>query len=466
MSTLPLISSSVSGPGGQSSSWRYDAGDKQPLVIRSEPDVDGKRTTEVLNPGTVFSVSEEKVGEDGVLYLKLADGRGWVFDRKPGVGSMCERQVSEVSYWRYDAGDGQLLVLRQAPELDAPRTKKGIKPGEVFQVAREQEGADGVIFLKLANGSGWAFDRKPGVGTMCERHMDKEAFATPSPLWRYVAKDGKPIFVRKSPDMKAPRSEETLEVGDLFCVSEEQRGADGVLYLHLADGSGWLFDTKPGVGTMCQRHEAPVTLHIYDVPSNPTALKLNGLLRALGTGAFHAGVEVFGVEWSFGANHEGDGGTGVFTAPPKGCEGHTYRESLFMGHTALTEDEARAMIGRLSKVWLAKDYDILRKNCCHFSDILCQKLQVGSIPSWVRNLSGAARALDDGRRSFQDAVVNPALAKGKIVRGAKPSDDTRFGDFSLGVMTAVAEQANGLIEGSKAMKDAKGKIMKNLDCSA
>mmetsp|Transcript_13634 Transcript_13634/g.48130 ORF Transcript_13634/g.48130 Transcript_13634/m.48130 type:complete len:501 (-) Transcript_13634:263-1765(-) len=451
MMPLSSIASSVA-VSGKESVWRYDAGDEEPLVIRAEPAVDGKRTESALMPGTIFSVREEKVEEDGILYLSLADGRGWVFDRKPGVGTMCERHGEhEANFWRYDAGDGQPLILRKAPRLDGERTDRALKPGEVFAVAREQEGPEGVTFLRLADGRGWAFDRKPGFGAMCERHGVSEVDKVPSPYWRYVAKDNMPIFVRKAPDIDAPRTQEHLQPGELFFVSEEQRGADGVLYLKLADGSGWLFDTKPGVGAMCKRHEAPVILHIYDVPSDPTALRINGMLRALGTGAFHAAVEVYGLEFSFGANHEGEGGTGVFTCPPKGCEGHTYRESLSMGHSAMTEDEARAMIGRMSKAWLAKDYDILRKNCCHFSDSCCEKLQVGNIPSWVRNLSGAGRALDDRRASFSEALapvvadakdmLAAVLARGKAARGSDPSEDWRHGDFTLGLVSAAAAAA-------------------------
>eukprot|EP00434_Breviolum_minutum_P034731 symbB.v1.2.030746.t1/scaffold3499.1/size55309/5 len=36
-----------------------------------------------------FMVDREETGADGVLYLKLADGRGWVFDQKPNWGVIC-----------------------------------------------------------------------------------------------------------------------------------------------------------------------------------------------------------------------------------------------------------------------------------------------------------------------------------------------------------------------------------------
>lgn len=50
------------------------------------------------------------------------------------------------------------------------RNPSCLQPGEKFQVAGEKMGADGVLYLKLTSGAGWAFDHKPGVGVMCRSH--------------------------------------------------------------------------------------------------------------------------------------------------------------------------------------------------------------------------------------------------------------------------------------------------------
>eukprot|EP00929_Paragymnodinium_shiwhaense_P107982 TRINITY_DN74314_c0_g1_i1.p1 TRINITY_DN74314_c0_g1~~TRINITY_DN74314_c0_g1_i1.p1 ORF type:complete len:602 (+),score=140.82 TRINITY_DN74314_c0_g1_i1:127-1932(+) len=56
-------------------------GDKR-LGIRLGPDVSAKASPAGhLPPGSAFKVSERKVGADGRLYLKLADGSGWTYDR-------------------------------------------------------------------------------------------------------------------------------------------------------------------------------------------------------------------------------------------------------------------------------------------------------------------------------------------------------------------------------------------------
>ncbi|CAK0907602.1 unnamed protein product [Prorocentrum cordatum] len=71
------------------SSWRYV--DHIGAAVRAEPRIDGPRTEHAVAPGSIFGVSEERPGADGVLYLRLADGRGWLFDSVPGVGVLCAR---------------------------------------------------------------------------------------------------------------------------------------------------------------------------------------------------------------------------------------------------------------------------------------------------------------------------------------------------------------------------------------
>lgn len=141
----------------------------------------------------------------------------------------------------------------------------------------------------------------------------------------------------------------------------------------------------------------PVMLHIYSVGTSRNTQMVNSLLRQLGTGAFHCGVEVFGCEWSYSdiaCAHDKDRAvTGIFCCQPRHCEGHCYSESIPMGTTAMTEGEVLSLVSLLKKDWPAHAYSTLCKNCCHFGDELCQRLGVGSIPRWVMNLAGAGAAV-------------------------------------------------------------------------
>jgi len=90
-----------------------------------------------------------------------------------------------------------------------------------------------------------------------------------------------------------------------------------------------------------------------------------------------------------------DIGTGVFCNPPKQNERHHYRKSVSMGPTKLTRKEVHQLLTDMQQEWLGPDYDLLRKNCCHFADALCVKLGVGNVPKWVINLAGAGASMSD-----------------------------------------------------------------------
>lgn len=57
-----------------------------PVGIRSLPDQYGPRTGEGIYPGEIFEVVQLIHSPTGVIYLRLADDRGWVFDKHPSGG--------------------------------------------------------------------------------------------------------------------------------------------------------------------------------------------------------------------------------------------------------------------------------------------------------------------------------------------------------------------------------------------
>ncbi|CAK9057534.1 unnamed protein product [Durusdinium trenchii] len=67
--------------------WRCEY--KHGVDIRAGPAIAEPRMPHALEPGEEFLVEREEMGTDGILYLKLADGRGWVFDQKPSLGVIC-----------------------------------------------------------------------------------------------------------------------------------------------------------------------------------------------------------------------------------------------------------------------------------------------------------------------------------------------------------------------------------------
>jgi len=111
--------------------WRCQPQNDASVGIRAMPDIEAAMTKYCMQPGEVFEVSEERPGPGGVTFLRVADGRGWLFDWKPGVGTMCvregqgARESTVSSAWQQpqqspDAGDfeaGRLPNSRAASRL-------------------------------------------------------------------------------------------------------------------------------------------------------------------------------------------------------------------------------------------------------------------------------------------------------------------------------------------------------------
>jgi len=144
-------------------------------------------------------------------------------------------------------------------------------------------------------------------------------------------------------------------------------------------------------------------LHIYDVFG--ALEKVNTFMKPVGSGAFHAAVEAYGKEWSYGWAAEGS--EGIYWSQPRSNDRHRYRESVKMGGTALNETEVIKAVLDMKHRWRGCEYDILVQNCCHFSDALCRTLGVGPAPEWVLHLAGAGAALASG---VEQAVVRTHAA--------------------------------------------------------
>lgn len=165
----------------------------------------------------------------------------------------------------------------------------------------------------------------------------------------------------------------------------------------------------------CSAYEGePVWLHIYDVKES--VQWVNNLILPAGAGAFHAAVEVFGLEWSFGYSPEEK--TGVYSCHPRSNKQHKYRESVAMGGTPLAPELVSEILGQLAREWPGRSYDLLVRNCCHFSDALCRRLGVGPAPAWMTALASAGASLVDS--------VDQMVAGAKAVGGIAAAIDERY----------------------------------------
>eukprot|EP00746_Dinoflagellata_sp_MGD_P125451 gnl/MRDRNA2_/MRDRNA2_60206_c0_seq1.p1 gnl/MRDRNA2_/MRDRNA2_60206_c0~~gnl/MRDRNA2_/MRDRNA2_60206_c0_seq1.p1 ORF type:complete len:243 (-),score=20.51 gnl/MRDRNA2_/MRDRNA2_60206_c0_seq1:243-971(-) len=145
-------------------------------------------------------------------------------------------------------------------------------------------------------------------------------------------------------------------------------------------------DTKDGA----------VLLNIYDLSKEfLLSNDISQEVLELG-GAFHAGVEVFGQEWSFSPD-------GVDFNYPKTHDVHVYRQTIVIGYTDYEPEEVQGIVeDEMSLEWRGSSYDLLSRNCCSFSRALCNRLTGKLIPDWVDRLPRLLDAVTQPVRSVPD----------------------------------------------------------------
>mmetsp|Transcript_934 Transcript_934/g.1860 ORF Transcript_934/g.1860 Transcript_934/m.1860 type:complete len:238 (+) Transcript_934:48-761(+) len=204
-----------------------------------------------------------------------------------------------------------------------------------------------------------------------------------------------------------------------------------------ADG----FDTLIGNGDAGNAdHAVPVKVNVYNIGTSSRTSMLNSVLRPFGSGAFHVGVEVYGLEWSFSDIELKDPSrlkrSGIFSCWPKQCKGHTYIETVDMGTSRKTEVQVLMTISQMEEHWPVSSYNILRKNCCHFVDELCVCLGVGQIPPILMNLAGLGASIARFGNVGADCCSSPS-SSGQQAVGYLPCCDGRSKTQEVEVVESV-----------------------------
>ncbi|CAK0910864.1 unnamed protein product [Prorocentrum cordatum] len=148
--------------------WKYEPAFGQMPILQA-PDIAGARTGSRLHPGEKFRVCEMQAFDDGgTIFLKLAGGQGWVYDRATTNGEvLCKRILEET--WVYQPAKKAPITIETHPRKEGEHTAHKILPGTRFEVEEIQAGDDDILFLKLADGRGWVFDKHPEYGELCAR---------------------------------------------------------------------------------------------------------------------------------------------------------------------------------------------------------------------------------------------------------------------------------------------------------
>lgn len=156
-----------------------------------------------------------------------------------------------------------------------------------------------------------------------------------------------------------------------------------------------------------------VFVHIYDVSQAEGIQKLNRILAHKKSpvkfgGVFHAGVEVNGLEWSYGCSDR-ESRPGICCVERKTHPQHHFRQSVQLRNTKLPPERIAEIISDLIEEYPGTDYNLLRRNCCHFADEFCIRLGVGGIPAWIHRLArlgaGIETMLQNAPRPIKERLL-------------------------------------------------------------
>lgn len=136
LAVMPYNLSSRTGEASKSI-WRCDF--EHGVDVRADTEIDAEKTGQALMCGEIFRVSEERQSPDGIVYLCLDDGRGWVYDRMPGIGVLCVRQRA--------AGLVNVVESRRRRPIATPLRQRGGRRAATSEPQRDLTASiDGASF--------------------------------------------------------------------------------------------------------------------------------------------------------------------------------------------------------------------------------------------------------------------------------------------------------------------------------
>ncbi|CAK9091897.1 Deubiquitinase DESI2 (Desumoylating isopeptidase 2) (DeSI-2) (PPPDE peptidase domain-containing protein 1) (Protein FAM152A) [Durusdinium trenchii] len=215
------------------------------------------------------------------------------------------------------------------------------------------------------------------------------------------------------------------------------------------------------VGSRIPPPWAEVALSIYELHG---ASALNVLTRAANMGgAYHVGVEVYWLEWSFGWCEEG---SGVYMVFPGQSSLGQFRERVPLGRTPLTPQEVFRILDMMRPELPGSNYDLLRCNCAHFSVAFVKRLRVSEAPAWVNSLANVGEHLvaQLGMAGAQEAAdkATPAERERVAPKYLQFGDEeeledlaTEGDDLALRELAWRKAQAFVLEKASEAERDAR-----------
>ncbi|KAJ4811656.1 PPPDE putative thiol peptidase family protein [Rhynchospora pubera] len=138
-------------------------------------------------------------------------------------------------------------------------------------------------------------------------------------------------------------------------------------------------DKKDKKGSSRKGVTSNIYLNVYDLTP------FNNYLYWFGLGVFHSGIQVYGMEYGYGAHDYSS--SGVFEVEPRLCPGFHFRLSVRIGSTTLPRSDFQNFIQELASKYHGNSYNLISKNCNHFTEEVAEYLTGKPIPAWVNRLA-------------------------------------------------------------------------------
>ncbi|GFH53554.1 hypothetical protein CTEN210_10030 [Chaetoceros tenuissimus] len=135
------------------------------LAIRNEPSMEEEsKTTDIVRDGDIVVADAVQVADlsSSGPFLRLVDGRGWLFEYKNGDRVMEEIPVFS-GKWRFRILNSVGLAIRKFPaDREDNHSTLFLAQGEECECDRKIEGLNGVSYYRVKGSCGWLFDMRGG----------------------------------------------------------------------------------------------------------------------------------------------------------------------------------------------------------------------------------------------------------------------------------------------------------------
>lgn len=133
-----------------------------------------------------------------------------------------------------------------------------------------------------------------------------------------------------------------------------------------------------------------VIINVYDLlPPGKVAT----VLWAIGSSLLHSGVVIGDREYAYGG-HDRRNLTGVYwTKPGQEPPGGTFKQAILHGFSFRPAEELETIIQEASQEFQGTSYNLLTKNCNHFTSYLCERLTGRPAPGYLNRAASIGVAL-------------------------------------------------------------------------